>query len=61
MTREKLFAVIALVALAVAFLSGILVAVFPEVMAWTLLHKLSAVILVLGTIVHVCQHSRKQR
>ncbi|MBO5153430.1 MAG: hypothetical protein J6C00_03630 [Eubacterium sp.] len=58
MTKEKLFAVIALAALAVAFLSGILVAVFPEVMVWTLLHKLSAVVLVLGTIVHVWQHSR---
>ena len=61
MTREKLFAVIAVTALAAAFLSGILVAVFPEVMVWTLLHKLSAVILVLGTIVHVWQHNRKQR
>lgn len=61
MTKEKLFAVIALVALAVAFLSGILVAVFPEVMAVVLLHKLSAVVLVLGTIVHVLQHNRKQR
>ena len=61
MTKEKLFAVIAVTALAVAFLSGILVAVFPEVMAWMLLHKLSAIILVLGTVVHVWQHSRKQR
>ncbi len=60
MTKEKLFAVIALAALAVAFLSGILVAVFPEVMVWMLLHKLSAVVLVLGTIVHVWQHSRKR-
>lgn len=61
MTKEKLFAVIALVALALAFLSGILLAVFPDLMIWMLLHKLSAVVLVLGTIVHVWQHNRKQR
>lgn len=61
MTKEKLFARITLAALAVAFLSGILVAVFPEVIAWKLLHKLSAVVLVLGTIVHVCQHNGKKR
>lgn len=45
--------------LAVAFLTGILLYPFPEVLAVSALHKLSAVLLVLGVIVHLVQHKAR--
>lgn len=59
MRKEKLVAIVAMVALVVAFISGILLSISPEAVAVMMIHKLSAVILVLGTIVHLWQHSRK--
>ena len=46
--------------LAVVFLSGALLHPFPEVLAIRILHELSAILLVMGVIVHVVQHKRKK-
>lgn len=47
------------IALAVAFLSGILLKVFQEEPIFQILHKISAVILLVGAMVHVGQHKKR--
>lgn len=48
------------ITLVVAFLSGVLLQIFNEVMVFQIMHKLSAVILVLGVIAHVVQHKKRK-
>lgn len=48
------------ISLAVAFASGILLQIFQDVPAFLILHKLSAVVLVVGVIVHMIQHRGKR-
>ena len=62
--KDKMFVqwvnVMLLVALAVVFLTGILLHPFQGVLLIKLLHKLFSVILVVGVIIHVVQHKKNK-
>lgn len=46
--------------LVVVFVSGVLLGPLQDVLAVKLIHKLSAVLLVVGIVVHVLQHRGKR-
>lgn len=61
MKYARLVNIVLSIALAAAFLSGILLQVFSGMTVFQVMHNLSSVILVLGVILHVIQHKKQRR
>lgn len=58
--KRQITNVILVVALVLVFASGVLLCIMKDSMAMMAVHKLSAVIFVIGCIVHMLQHRKRK-
>lgn len=58
--KRQITNVILVVVLVIVFASGVLLCIMKDSMAMMAVHKLSAVIFVIGCIVHMLQHRKRK-